>query len=221
MTTSARAILAPRPRLALAPAIIIMLAPLALRAATPTHVQGDDGVRMRRFALMAGFNDGGPTRPKLQFAASDAQSMTRVLETLGGVSPEDLLLVQEPSRASFMAAFDRLTQLVSAGRVAGVRREVVVYYSGHSDEEGLLIGSDRVSYTELRRRIEDVPAEVRLAILDSCASGAFTRNKGGLRRAPFLLDNSANTKGHAFLTSSAINEVAQESNRIGASFFTH
>jgi hypothetical protein len=198
-----------------------MLVPLALHAATPTHVQVDNGVRMRRFALMAGFNDGGPTRPKLQFAASDAQSMTRVLETLGGVSPEDLLLVQEASRAAFMAAFDRLTQLVSAGWVAGVRREVVVYYSGHSDEEGLLIGADRVSYSELRHRIEAVPAEVRLAILDSCASGAFTRNKGGLRRAPFLLDNSANTKGHAFLTSSAINEVAQESNRIGASFFTH
>jgi len=157
MTTLARPILAPRPPLALVPAIIVMLAPLALPAATPTHAQGDDGVRMRRFALMAGFNDGGPTRPKLQFAASDAQSMTRVLETPGGVSPEDLLLVQEPSRVSFMAAFDRLTQLVSAGRVAGVRREVVVYYSGHSDEEGLLIGSDRVSYTELRRRIEDVP----------------------------------------------------------------
>jgi len=224
MTLLARLNFGPRPRLALTPAIvivIIMLAPQALHAAAPTRTQGDDGVRMRRFALMAGFNDGGPTRPKLQFAASDAQSMTRVLETLGGVSPEDLLLVQEPSRASFMAAFDRLTQLVSAGWVAGVRREVVVYYSGHSDEEGLLIGPDRVSYSELRHRIEAVPAEVRLAILDSCASGAFTRNKGGVRRAPFLLDTSGNTKGHAFLTSSAINEVAQESNRIGASFFTH
>jgi hypothetical protein len=221
MTMSARPMLFPRPRLAPALGIMTMLVPLALHAATPTHAQVDNGVHMRRFALMAGFNDGGPTRPKLQFAASDAQSMTRVLETLGGVSPEDLLLVQEPTRAAFMAAFDRLTQLVSAGWVAGVRREVVVYYSGHSDEEGLLIGADRVSYSELRHRIEAVPAEVRLAILDSCASGAFTRNKGGLRRAPFLLDNSANTKGHAFLTSSAINEVAQESNRIGASFFTH
>lgn len=157
----------------------------------------------------------------LHFATSDAQAMSRVLRTLGGVSSEDLLLVQEPTRAAFLAAFDRLDQLVAAGRVAGVRREVVVYYSGHSDEEGLLIGGDRVSYDELRTRIQAVPADVRLAILDSCASGAFTRHKGGVRRAPFLLDASANTKGHAFLTSSAVNEVAQESNRIGASFFTH
>jgi hypothetical protein len=98
---------------------------------------------------------------------------------------------------------------------------VVVYYSGHSDEEGLLVAGERISYDDLRHRIQGIPAEVRLAILDSCASGAFTRNKGGVRRPPFLLDASANTKGHAFLTSSAINEVAQESNRIGASFFTH
>jgi hypothetical protein len=200
-------------RAALAILLTISLAPLAAR--------GDESVRMRRFALMAGFNDGGPTRPKLHYAVSDAQALTRVLETLGGVLPDDALLVQDTNRAAFLAAFDRLSQMVAAGRTPAVRREVVVYYSGHSDEEGLLIGGERVSYDELRQRIQSIPAEVRLAILDSCASGAFTRPKGGQRRAPFLMDAAANTKGHAFLTSSAINEVAQESNRIGASFFTH
>ena len=221
MTTAIALTLFPRSQLALAVLAASVLAPLAAHAAEPSANAGDGGVRMRRFALMAGFNDGGPARPMLHFATSDAQAMSRVLRTLGGVSSEDLLLVQEPTRAAFLAAFDRLDQLVAAGRVAGVRREVVVYYSGHSDEEGLLIGGDRVSYDELRTRIQAVPADVRLAILDSCASGAFTRHKGGVRRAPFLLDASANTKGHAFLTSSAVNEVAQESNRIGASFFTH
>ena len=180
-----------------------------------------NGVRLRRFALMAGFNDGGPTRPQLRYATSDAHAMSRVLESLGGIASEDLVFVSEATRASFLAAFDRLGRLVVAGQHPGVRREVVIYYSGHSDEDGLLIGSERVSYDELRDRIQAIPAEVRLAILDSCASGAFTRRKGGVRRAPFLMDASADTKGHAFLTSSAINEVAQESDRIGASFFTH
>jgi hypothetical protein len=216
MTNFASFTFATRWRLPLAVLVAIMLTPLASLAAP-----SDESVRMRRFALMAGFNDGGPTRPQLHYAVSDAQSMSRVLKTLGGVSPEDLLLVQDTNRTGFLAAFDRLNQLATAGWTAGVRREVVVYYSGHSDEEGLLIGGERVSYDELRRRIQAIPAEVRLAILDSCASGAFTRHKGGVRRAPFLMDASANTKGHAFLTSSAINEVAQESNRIGASFFTH
>ena len=180
-----------------------------------------DGVRLRRFALMAGFNDGGPTRPQLRYATSDARAMSRVLESLGGVAPDDVVFVSDATRAAFLGAFDRLGHLVAAGQRAGVRREVVVYYSGHSDEDGLLIGNDRVSYDELRGRIQAIPAEVRLAILDSCASGGFTRHKGGVRRAPFLMDASADTKGHAYLTSSAINEVAQESDRIGASFFTH
>jgi hypothetical protein len=147
--------------------------------------------------------------------------MARVLESLGGVADEDVVFVSEATRAALLAAFDRLASRVAAARVPGLRREVVVYYSGHSDEDGLLIGTDRLSYDELRARIQAIPAEVRLAILDSCASGAFTRHKGGVRRPPFLMDSSADTKGHAFLTSSAVNEVAQESDRIGASFFTH
>jgi hypothetical protein len=203
-----------RSHLSLGILLAFALAPLAVRA------EGD-GVRTRRFALMAGFNDGGPTRPRLQYAVTDAQAMSRVLKTLGGVMPEDLLFVQDDSSASLLAAMDRLSRMVAGAYTTGVRREVVVYYSGHSDEQGLLIGGERISYDDLRNRIQSIPAEVRLAILDSCASGAFTRHKGGARRPPFLLDSSANAKGHAFLTSSAINEVAQESNRIGASFFTH
>jgi hypothetical protein len=62
---------------------------------------------------------------------------------------------------------------------------------------------------------------VRIAVLDACASGAFTRLKGGRRRAPFVVDASATMRGHAFLTSSAATEAAQESDRIGASYFTH
>ncbi len=194
---------------------------LAITLAAPTARAQGNGVRTRRFALMAGFNDGGPSRPKLQYAVSDAQAMTRVLKTLGGVMPEDVVAVQDATSASLLAALDRMGHMVAAATASGVRREVVVYYSGHSDEQGLLIAGDRISYDDLRRRIQSIPAEVRLAILDSCASGAFTRHKGGVRRPPFLMDSAANTRGHAFLTSSAINEVAQESNRIGASFFTH
>jgi Caspase domain len=205
-----------------APAVVQAANPSTpTRAASSSASSAPNGVRLRRFALMAGFNDGGPTRPQLRYATSDAQAMSRVLESLGGVAPDDVVSVSQPTRAAFLSAFERLARLVTAGQLPGVRREVVVYYSGHSDEDGLLIGADRVSYEELRTRIQAIPAEVRLAILDSCASGAFTRRKGGVRRAPFLMDASADTKGHAYLASSAINEVAQESDRIGASFFTH
>ncbi len=58
-------------------------------------------------------------------------------------------------------------------------------------------------------------------MLDACASGAITRLKGGRQRQPFLVDESADMRGHAFLTSSSETEAAQESDRIGGSYFTH
>ncbi len=99
--------------------------------------------------------------------------------------------------------------------------EVLLYYSGHADEQGLLLGDDRYSYRTLRDRLDQIPADVRIAVLDACASGAFTRLKGGKARPAFLVDESANMRGHAFLTSSAATEAAQESDRIRASYFTH
>lgn len=47
------------------------------------------------------------------------------------------------------------------------------------------------------------------------------RTKGGTRKPPFLVDASSSVKGYAFLTSSAEDEAAQESERLKGSFFTH
>ncbi|HVZ70872.1 MAG TPA: caspase family protein [Polyangia bacterium] len=203
---------------------LLLIASLLLSLAAPARAANADansGVRLRRFALLIGINDGGAARARLRYATSDARSMAKVLENLGGVSTSDLVFVEEPSRAATLAGFARVDALMRASATPGVRRELLVYYSGHSDEDGLLVGNDRITYDELRARIKQLPADLRVAILDSCASGAFTRGKGGVRRPPFLVDSSADMRGHAFLTSSAANEVAQESDRIAASFFTH
>jgi len=207
-----------RPALTLALLAALTLGAARAEAAEP---QPQPAVRLRRFALLIGVNDGGPGRARLRYATSDARSVARVLENLGGVAPADLVFVDAPTRAATLDGFQRVDALMRASQTPGVRRELLVYYSGHSDEEGLLVGTERVSYDELRTRIKGLPAELRVAILDSCASGAFTRGKGGVRRPPFLLDASADMRGHAFLTSSAANEVAQESDRIAASFFTY
>jgi hypothetical protein len=196
---------------------------LSLVAAAPRAgaVEPTGSVRLRRFALLVGVNDGGPARARLRYAASDAHAMARVLESLGGVAPGDLVFVADGSRRAVQEGFAAVEKMLRAEQSRGVRRELVFYYSGHSDEEGLLLGGERISYQELRAFIHQAPADLSLAILDSCESGAFTRHKGGARRAPFLLDASIDTHGHAFLTSSAANEVAQESDRIAASFFTY
>lgn len=176
---------------------------------------------IRRFALVAGVNQGGVNRTTLKFATRDAETFAQVMEDLGGVSPEDRLLLLNPRKADLLQGLSDLIAKMAATRNSASRTEAIFYYSGHSDETGLLLQGDLLGYQELRDAMHKMPAEVRIAVVDSCSSGALTRAKGGKRRAPFLLDASTQLQGHAFLTSSSANEVAQESDRIGASFFTH
>jgi len=181
----------------------------------------DSAPRIRRFAFLAGVNDGGAGRVRLRYATTDAQAVSKVLTEMGGVNPGDLVFAADTDRNQFLGALEQLRQSVAGSRRGDQRTELIFYYSGHSDEEGLLLRGEKLTYSELRARIESIPADVRVAVLDSCASGAMTRGKGGVFRAPFMTDDSVKVKGHAFLTSSSANEVAQESDRIAASFFTH
>ena len=178
------------------------------------------GASLHRFLVVAGVNDGGPERVRLRYAVSDARNFASVLHSMGGVAEEDLLLLDEPSASEFTSQLSILRSRVEAADDTG-RTEVVLYYSGHADEKGLLLGGDHLSYHSLRQQMDAIPADVRITVLDACASGAITRLKGGQRRQAFLIDESIDTQGYAFLTSSSEDETAQESDRIAASFFTH
>jgi hypothetical protein len=180
---------------------------------------------VRRYALVAGANQGGRDRPTLRYAVSDAVRFAAVLEELGGVDRRDAILLEQPTVGELENALQTLRARTEAARrdsaTAPRRTEFLFYYSGHADEKGLLLGDDRYSYRSLRDQMDAVPADVRIAVLDACASGAITRLKGGTRRPPFLADESSNMRGHAFLTSSSEDEAAQESESLGGSFFTH
>ncbi|HEY7816771.1 MAG TPA: caspase family protein, partial [Vicinamibacteria bacterium] len=182
-------------------------------------------VTVRRLALSAGFNYGGADRPQLRYAVSDAENFAHVMATLGGVEDADLVLLKQPSLFELEEALDQLRGRIASSRRLGkgdpVRTEVVLYFSGHANDTGLLLGRETFSYRSLRNWMDLVEADVRIAVLDACASGAITRLKGGRHRKPFLVDASSSMRGHAFLTSSSADEVAQESDGIGASFFTH
>lgn len=176
---------------------------------------------VKRLALFVGANQGGTAQQPLLYAQKDAIKMQQVMQEVGGVTAADRILLLDPTPEEVV---DALTAL--AGRIggsgAGTRRtEFLFYYSGHSDEEGLLLGDRSLTYKSLRDGLQVVPADVRIAILDSCSSGAFARIKGGVQRAPFLNQDSSQMKGHAFLTSSSENEASQESDTLQGSFFTH
>ncbi len=190
--------------------------------ASSSTALADEGQEIERFALIVGANDGGPDRVKLRYATTDAQAVAQVIGELGGVPPARRRLVLDPDSADLERAFAALDADLRAARSRKPGRiELFIYYSGHSDEQGLLLGGERLSYQALRRRIDALPSDVRVVVLDSCASGAMTRLKGGQRQPPFLVDAGHAVKGHAFLTSSSADEAAQESDTLRASFFTH
>jgi hypothetical protein len=190
-------------------AVVMLSAPAWVEAAS-----------LRRFAVVVGANTGGG-RPALRYAVTDASRFADVLRDLGGVHAKDATVLSQPTVAALETAVRSLRNQVEQARKESGRIEVVFYYSGHADETGLLLGADRYSYESLRDGLSAVSADVRIAVLDACASGAMTRLKGGEPRRPFMVDASSNMRGHAFLTSSSADESAQESDRIGGSFFTH
>ncbi|MBA3550585.1 MAG: caspase family protein [Nannocystis sp.] len=204
------------------PVIVAALAGMfALTAPVVRAAEPEAAPATRRIALIVGANDGGPSRVKLRYAGTDARSLARVLVEIGGLERADEIVLLEPTQAQLLVGFARAQAAVKAAQAGGERVQFLFYYSGHADERGLLLGNDRVDYARLRGLIHGVPAQVRLGMLDSCSSGAFVRSKGGRMRPPLATGGDASVEGHAFLTSSSAEEAAQESDRIGGSFFTH
>jgi len=176
---------------------------------------------LRRYAIFTGSNNGGEERVKLVYAETDAIAMYNVLTEIGGLAPNDTILLSDPDVNEIKEAFSRIKANIERDKKNSRRSEFIFYYSGHSDDSGILPGGELFEYSHLRQEIDKMGTEVKIAVLDSCSSGAFTRLKGGVKKAPFLIDESVDTEGHAFLTSSSENEAAQESDAIEGSFFTH
>jgi opacity protein-like surface antigen len=196
--------------------LILSLALLAQTAAPDTDI-----TRVRRFAVVAGANRGAADRVPLRYGVTDAERFAAVVTTMGGVRPEDCTVLRDPSRRSFLDALAGLQERARVARPAATRVDVLVYFSGHADDNALMLGREIVTYRELRDAVADVAADVGITILDACASGAITRLKGGRTHPAFLTDASTQVQGYAFLTSSSENEAAQESERLQGSFFTH
>ncbi|HSQ40889.1 MAG TPA: caspase family protein, partial [Fibrobacteraceae bacterium] len=174
---------------------------------------------IERYLLAVGANHGGKDRVTLRYATGDAQSIAKVFEEMGGVPAGHVLQLNDPTAEEFQKGLRTIATRIGEASPE-TRKEVVLYYSGHADEQGLLLNGTSLGWKELRKAVERLPAQVKITVLDACGSGAITRLKGGLRQPAFLVDASSDMSGYAFLTSSSENEAAQESDRIGGSYFT-
>jgi hypothetical protein len=194
-------------------ALIALAAALALLPAAARP-------EVERYAVVVGNDAGQPPDLPLRWAEADAARVAAVLEEVGGVRPENLVLLRgrdaDAVRRALIAVNDR---------VRDARRESVlfVYYSGHADAEALHLGPGSLSVRELEQLVRGSAATFRLLVLDACRSGALTRVKGGTPIPPFQLTASGRAPGEGavFLTSSSASEDSQESDELKGSFFTH
>ncbi|PWJ70063.1 MULTISPECIES: caspase family protein [unclassified Fibrobacter] len=174
-----------------------------------------------RYVIAISANNGGSNRPMLRYAESDAKSFANVLKDMGGVKPQNLILIQEPSVSFLNSRMEDLDKILVKNQGKNGREEVLVYYSGHADEKGLRLGNEVYAWSEFRKRVDNLSADVKIAVIDACGSGAITRAKGGVAVPAFMIDQSSDMKGYAFITSSTQDESSQESDKLKGSFFTH
>ena len=171
------------------------------------------GAETRRVGLFVGSNAAAEGREPLRFAETDAARMRSVFVELGSMAPEDAVLLEGANAEQILGALDRL-----GDRAKGA--VFVFYYSGHADDRALLLGESELSFARLVRALEDTGAQLGLHLVDACRSGALTRRKGAHLGARLSLRSEPTGTGRVVITSSAEWEDAQESDRLGGSFFT-
>jgi Caspase domain len=198
--------------------VVLCAAAACLGASTSARAE------TRRVAVVVGNNAGGSSDKPLHYAEEDSVKVADVLAQLGDVHAENLFLLKGLGRKDLQQVLAQVEQRVAEYRQRPEDRTVLIfYYSGHSDEEALELGTDRVAYGELRTWLAATQADVRVVIVDGCKSGALVQSKGGTRAPPFeiKLSDQLDATGEAMLTSSAADELALESREIRGSFFTH
>lgn len=178
-----------------------------------------------RLALVVGHNLGDSHELPLRWAEADAERIHGLLTSIGNVPSSEARLLRSPTVASFREAHGALKQRVQALARAGEHTVLFFYYSGHADSEALHFGEEKLDAGELRRELRSLGATTTVAVVDACQNDRAPRatSKGALRAPAFAWPSEQERPpaGFVFLTSAARGEVAQESDDLEGSLFTH
>lgn len=164
-----------------------------------------------RVGIFVGSNAPGPNREGLKHAEADAERVRDAFVELGGVSAASAHVLRSPDAAQVLAMLEHLPRGPEL---------LVLYYSGHADEQGLLLGQTRLDFRELNEAVDVMRPELGLQIVDACRSGAQTRRKGVRLGRRIQVHGETGAEGRVHISSSAAWEDALESDRLGGSFFT-
>lgn len=161
----------------------------------------------------------------LKFAEADAERFVEAMKTVGLVPQLRASALTNPSVAEFRNAMKVLIDeqlLIRPGDVDLQSRKFIFFFSGHSDDRGLHLKDGLISKDELHESLSAVKAHTKIAILDSCFSGAISAK--GIEAAPeFELPKVEfdEPSGSVFLSASTGRQLAYESDALEGSIFTH
>jgi len=175
---------------------------------------------LRKVALVVGANLAPPGRVQLRYAHEDARRVAEVLSAVGGFNTRDIKQLLDPSPAELLAALDRELSL------AGTRPEETLlffYYSGHADDHSIFPNGEALAFSDMKARLDDPRAKLRIGVLDSCRGGGWTGSKGLKKVDPFEIDAPPILveEGSVLIASSSGQESAHETEALQGSFFTH
>ena len=203
-----------------APATAIVLVALAL---APVPWAPAAHAATHRMAVIVSQNLGGPGTIPLRYADADAHKVRDVLVELCGFGPDTVRLLPDAGRAEVVATLSEVSRRARTLTARGDDVLLLVFYSGHADRDGLRLGRQHLAFEELTALVEASGARIRLQVVDACHAGSLTRPKGATPTSSFLVDvdSSLAAEGRVVIASSAQDEYSQESDLIGASYFTH
>ncbi len=204
------------------------LATILVIALLPVVCPAPTSARTVKYAVVLGNNLGSNPDDSLRFAEEDARKFHRVLIELGGFAEDDAVLLLGADADQTWRALRRVEARIAAQRKEGILNEgdrtmLIFYYSGHAEGDALELGGTVLRLAGLLDFLKSSPVDLRLAILDSCLSGKLVSMKGGRRGPTFdiRIDDELSSEGYAIITSSADNELSQESVELRGAFFTH
>lgn len=194
---------------------------------SPSQSEAADLLKPLKIAIIVGNNKGMSSEKTLRYAISDAKKVYRTLRDLGSYQTSDMYIMVGRKAAEVKQTLQQVKARLKQVKRRTPNRSTMLlfYYSGHADGKTLHLGSTKLGFPWLRKWMKHNPAQVRLAILDTCRSGQIIRTKGARRVSkevplPPVIRN-ATTRGMALITSSGVREDSHELDQLRSSVFTH
>jgi len=175
------------------------------------------------YAIVVGSRSGGPGQSPLKYATEDATRFGQLLVELGRYDRSHVRFLQDPTPDQLLGELRAIETALRERQALGEQTSLLFYYSGHARASGLSLGQGELPLADLRSVLNSAAADLTVAILDACQSGAFSRIKSAEAAPDFSINSVAqlNTRGLAVLASSTSTELSQESDRLAGSYFTH